>query len=110
MDCKFRENLRIELGYQGVTVKELAARTGIPIASLDCYLGIRGTLPAVDTAVKIAHALQVSVEYLVNNENASTEKTLGKPNLEAQKIIRWVSSLNIEQCKAIHNLVKTFKF
>ena len=71
MDYNFRENLRNELNYQGVTVKELSTRTGIPIASLDCYLGTRATVPSVENAVKIAHELKVSVEYLVMGEDAA---------------------------------------
>ena len=108
MGCNFGKNLRNELDYQGVTVKELSAKTGIPIASLDCYLGTRATVPAVDTAVKIARTLQVSVEYLVNGEMASTENSLNKTRREAQEIIRWIGSLNSEQCRAILNLVKNF--
>ncbi|GMO64182.1 MAG: hypothetical protein Ta2A_11700 [Treponemataceae bacterium] len=62
----FRENLRYELDYQDLTVKELSVKTNIPKATLDCYLGARATLPTVDVAVKIATVLGVSVEYLVN--------------------------------------------
>jgi transcriptional regulator with XRE-family HTH domain len=65
MASSFRVNLREELDYQNVTVKELSAKTGIPKATLDCYLGARANLPTVDAAVKIAQALGVTVEYLV---------------------------------------------
>ena len=68
MTNNFRDNLRSELNFQDITIKELSARTGIPIPSLDCYLGSRATMPSVDTAYKIAHALQVSVEYLLVGE------------------------------------------
>ena len=109
MNCNFRENLRNELNYQGITVKELSARTGIPIGTLDCYLGTRATVPSVDTAVKIARSLQVSVEYLVIGENINNEILQGKPSREVQDIIRWITSLNSEQCRAILKLIKTFK-
>jgi transcriptional regulator with XRE-family HTH domain len=109
MSYNFRENLRTELDYQGVTVKELSTKTGIPIASLDCYLGTRATVPSVDAAVKIAQSLRVSVEYLVIGENKNTDKLPGKPSREAQEIIRWVGSLNNEQCRAILKLMQTFK-
>ena len=107
MKCNFRENLRGELKYQGVTIKELSARTGIPVASLDCYLGARATVPSVDTAVKIAKALKVSVEDLVIGENTNIEKS--KPSREAQEIAHWAKSLNIEQCKAVLKLINIFK-
>jgi transcriptional regulator with XRE-family HTH domain len=108
MGYNFRENLRNELDYQGVTVKELSSRTGIPIASLDCYLGTRSTVPSVDAAVKIAQSLKVSVEYLVIGENKNTDKLPNKPSREAQEIIRWLGSLNHEQCRAILKLLHSF--
>ena len=61
----FKENLRNELDFQGLTVKELAARTGIIKGTLDNYLGVRSSIPPADIAVRIAKALNVSVEYLV---------------------------------------------
>ncbi|MBR1536800.1 MAG: helix-turn-helix transcriptional regulator [Treponema sp.] len=65
MEWDFKTNLRNELDYQGLTVKELSAKTGIPKPTLSCYLSSRRTMPTADVAVKIAEALNVSVEYLV---------------------------------------------
>ncbi|GMO64180.1 MAG: helix-turn-helix transcriptional regulator [Treponemataceae bacterium] len=65
MNANFKEILRSELDFQGLTVKELSAKTDIPKATLDCYLGARSSIPPADVAVKIASALGVSVEYLV---------------------------------------------
>ena len=109
MGFYFRENLRSELDFQGITVKELSARTGIPIASLDCYLGARATVPSVDAAFKIAQALQVSVEYLVVGEKATKEGPLKTPRKEARDIILWIESLSSEQCRAINKLIAAFK-
>ena len=108
MGKSFRENLRSELNYQGVTVKELSARTGIPIATLDCYLGTRANVPSVDSAFKIARALQVSVEYLLVGEETSMEHPPPNNNKEVQNIIRRVKTLDNEQCKAILNLISSF--
>jgi transcriptional regulator with XRE-family HTH domain len=109
MKYNFKENLRNELDYQGITVKELSVRTGIPIASLDCYLGSRETVPSVVAAVKIAQALDVTVEYLAIDQNVSTtrfDKKLGRETLE---LIKWLENLNMEQSKAVIKLVKAFK-
>jgi len=109
MGNNFRENLRSELNFQDVTIKELSARTGIPIATLDCYLGTRGTVPSVDAAFKIAQALQVSVEYLVAGEDsAKTIPAKRKTSQEARNVIRLIESLNSEQCRAIHNMILVF--
>ncbi|MDD7459653.1 MAG: helix-turn-helix transcriptional regulator [Treponema sp.] len=74
----FRENLRDELDFQGLTVKELSARTGIIKGSLDNYLGVRASIPPADVAVKIARALNVSVEYLVTGERQKTAAHIEK--------------------------------
>ncbi|MCR4712926.1 MAG: helix-turn-helix domain-containing protein [Treponemataceae bacterium] len=67
----FRENLKEVLIYQDITVKELAERTGISKHTLDHYLTKNGSRPQVELAVKIARALNVSVEYLVYGDSAS---------------------------------------
>ena len=66
----FNENLREEISFHNLTVKELAIKTGIPKPTLDHYLGRgkRKSLPSADIAVKLAIALNVSVEYLVTGE------------------------------------------
>jgi len=109
MKYNFKENLRNELDYQGITVKELSARTGIPIASLDCYLGTRATVPSIVAAIKIAQALNVTVEYLAIGKNAGTTRLDKRLGRETQELINWIENLNMEQSKAILKLVKAFK-
>jgi transcriptional regulator with XRE-family HTH domain len=70
----FRENLKSELLYQDMLVKELAVKTGISRHTLDNYLNVRENMPTADIAVKIAKALGVTVEYLVTGEENQTEK------------------------------------
>ena len=66
----FGENLKSELVYKDMLVKELAAKTGISRHTLDNYLNLRKHIPTVDAAVKIANALGVSVEYLTTGKEA----------------------------------------
>ena len=61
----FRENLKEELTYQDIKVKELAEMTGISKHTLDHYLATNGSQPQAELAVKIAQALHTSVEDLV---------------------------------------------
>jgi len=105
----FRKNLRRELDYQGILVKELSVKTGIPIATLDCYLGTRATVPSVEAAIKIAKALQVSVEYLVIGDNSETKKTPPKHDRETQELIKVMEQLNPAQRKSILYLLQAFK-
>ena len=66
----FKDNLKSELQYKGMLVKELAVESGIKKETIDSYLSARSQLPNVDTGVKIAKALGVSVEYLVTGEDS----------------------------------------
>ena len=70
----FRENLKNELTYSGMLVKELAAQTGIKKHTIDNYLCARGRMPAADVAVRIAGILGVSVEYLINGHEKTENK------------------------------------
>ena len=66
----FKENLKSELIYKDMLVKELAAKTGISRHTLDNYLNVREHIPTIDVAVKIAQALGVSVEYLATGKQS----------------------------------------
>lgn len=70
----FKENLRDELSFQGILVKELSAKSGIAKRTLDNYLRSNESQPTVENAVKIAKALGVTVEYLVTGKNVTNEK------------------------------------
>jgi transcriptional regulator with XRE-family HTH domain len=72
----FRENLKSELTYSGLLVKELAAQAGIKKHTIDNYLCVRGRMPAADVAVRIARVLGVSTEYLVTGQTADNKRPL----------------------------------
>ena len=61
----FRENLKNELSYNSILVKELAAVSGVHKRTIDKYLTEQSSIPSAENAVKIAQALGVTVEYLV---------------------------------------------
>lgn len=61
----FKENLKNEMDYQDMQLKELALKTGISKNTLGNYLTGHNSLPNAASAVKIAAALGVSVEYLI---------------------------------------------
>ena len=71
----FRKTLRDELDYQGMTVKELSAKANVAKGALDSYLGKQASMPPADSAVRMAEALGVTVEYLVNGHDSIREKT-----------------------------------
>lgn len=64
----FTNRLRSEIEYLGINRKGFAAKAGIKLRALDTYLGPQQSIPPADTAVKMAAALGVSVEYLVTGK------------------------------------------
>lgn len=71
----FAENVKFEMDFQDIQMKELSIKTGISKNTLDKYLFGKKVQPGVENAVKIAIALGVSVEYLVFGDFKSGEKS-----------------------------------
>jgi len=103
----FKENLKSELAYQDMLVKELAAQSGISKSTLDNYLSVRGYMPSADAAVKIARTLGVSVEYLVTGEEKSREKSSLGP--EIRSLVQNFKLLSEEDRKMITAIMHLFK-
>lgn len=104
----FKENLKSELEYQGMLIKELAAKCGISRNTVNNYLTGHNSLPTADTAVKIAEALGVSVEYLVNGSESVKSSSI-PVSPKYRKIIDDLSSLDDLDLEAVENLVFTLK-
>jgi transcriptional regulator with XRE-family HTH domain len=95
----FGENLKQELLYKGILKKELAAKAGVHKRAIDTYVRTRASMPPADTAVKIAKALGVTVEYLVTGEDSSKSK-------ELSGITRSILNLNKRDQKLIALMVR----
>jgi transcriptional regulator with XRE-family HTH domain len=93
----FRENLKAELAYSGMLVKELAAKSGVNKYSIDNYLNARGQLPSIEAGVRIARALGVSAEYLVTGEENGPAHTMTTEARELHAIARLASQLDSKQ-------------
>ncbi len=61
----FEENLHEAIKIMGITTKELSAKTGIKEDTISSYLKTNGAMPTAEKAVKLADALNTSVEFLV---------------------------------------------
>ena len=88
----FKDRLREEIEYKGLSVKELANLVNISYSTMLSYIDARGTLPNVETAVKIAGALGVTVEYLVNGTGSVTVQPLEFMEKDFLKIYTKLSS------------------
>ena len=80
----FKERLRDEIEYRGFLVKEVSAAVGISNSTFLSYIDARGVLANVETAVKIAKFLGVTVEYLVDGK--PIYKNNEDPNTQSEKI------------------------
>ena len=88
----FKDRLREEIEYKGLSVKELANLVNISYSTMLSYIDARGTLPNVETAVKIAGVLGVTVEYLVNGTGSVTVQPLEFMEKDFLKIYTKLSS------------------
>lgn len=82
----FKERLREEIEYRGLLVKEVSAALGISNSTFLSYIDARGVLPNVETAVKIAKYLGVTVEYLVDGELKSKNQVTSSTQSEKIKL------------------------
>ena len=82
----FRENLKEELSFQDIKVKELAFRTGINRRTIDNYLRENTSQPTAENAVKIAQALGVTVEYLVTGIPAQQNDIITRNDNSEQQL------------------------
>ena len=105
----FRENLKAELLYTGMLVKELAAKTGLKKHTIDNYLSVRGRMPSADVAVKIASALGISVEYLITGNDTSINNNSMNFPPEIRQIARNAEKLKPENRKIVLLLIETLK-
>jgi len=97
----FRDNFKQELNLTGLMVKELAAASGVQKRALDTYLlSENASMPPADTAVKIARALGVSVEYLVTGEETAIPA-------DARQTVRNLLQLDKKNRKVVAVLVNT---
>jgi len=104
----FKENLKRELGYSGVLVKELASRSGVNRRTIDNYLNTHNAMPSADVAVRIAGALGVTVEYLITGHKKK-ETNLSSFSSEPRVVLKNLETLNKRDRKIVLNLIKSLQ-
>ena len=102
----FSKRLRSEIEYLGLNQKEFAAKAGIKKRALDAYLGAQQSMPPADTAVKIAAALGLSVEYLVTGKEYRQTVDIS-PYLQFRDILDDLAVLPVEILDPIKAMIKT---
>jgi transcriptional regulator with XRE-family HTH domain len=102
----FRDNLRETLAFVGMEQKELAAKTGLSLKTIENYVKRDSSLPTVDKAVTIAQALGVTVEYLIAGKKTNKETIPAIPP-QHKEILDTVSKLNKTNYEVITAVAKT---
>ena len=108
----FWNNVLIELDYLGITNKSLAEKCGFDASNIGRGIKL-GSAPSVETAVKIAKVLNVSVEYLVTGSDSNF--TIGQNKEDIQllhkysNILKDLDSLPEQAKKPIINLIENLK-
>jgi len=105
----FKENLKSELMYKGMMVKELSAVTKIKRHTLDNYLNTHNAKPNAETAVKIARALGVTVEYLVTGREFIDMTQVASFPDDLRSIIEIGGQLNKKNRKLALAILETIK-
>ena len=95
----FKENLQDEIAYQGLMVKELAAKAGLQPSSISNYLKKNSSVPSADIAVKIAKALGVSVEYLVTGDEPLCSTT------EVRRLAEKIALMSVRDRRCVAALI-----
>ncbi|MBR5964817.1 MAG: helix-turn-helix transcriptional regulator [Treponema sp.] len=113
----FWQNVDNELKFQCMERKELAARADFDVS----YIGKgirRNSVPAADLALRIANALNVSLEFLLDlpaNKKLPNAKTSNETNLAVRmyhkhsKTITALDSLSEKEQKTVFDLIQTIK-
>jgi transcriptional regulator with XRE-family HTH domain len=105
----FRENLKSQLKYSGMLVKELAALSGIKKKTIDSYLLAQGYSPSVEAAVSIAKVLDVSVEYLVTGTDSKNESPLASIPQDIREIVITLKKLNSKDRQIVLEIAEMLK-
>lgn len=104
----FKENLKAELAYQNILVKELASISGVSRRTIDNYLREDGSIPSAEAAVRIAGALGVTVEYLISGSEWQGRNT-SPPFPDRQLILKNLETLNGRDRKIVLALINSLR-
>ena len=105
MEQTFKEGLRSLLDNKGLYVKELAAKTNMSKRSIDNYLGGQTSMPPADVAVRIAKALDTTVEYLVTGIKSPSGIVIAPEDIELIKKIHLLDDIDK---KVVEDLIQSF--
>lgn len=100
----FWKKVDSELAYLGKTRKELAAAVGFDATNIS--FGIkRNSVPAADTALRVARFLGVSLEYLLDMNEPESQSSSNPQIAEIENCLRRFSQSDLNAILAVVNAV-----
>lgn len=108
----FKENLKEAMYCKNLTTVQLAALTDINSGTISSYLKTKNSMPPVDKALRLAKALDVSVDFLVNGFEEKTESSIQQKSpfsIEVFKIAQKMNGLEKEDLTIISSIIDLLK-
>lgn len=101
----FNQRLKDLIKEKNLLQKEFAAKAGVKKRALDMYLGAQTSMPPADVAVKIAKALDTTVEYLVTGIESASGIVIAPEDIELIKKIHLLDDIDK---KVVEDLIQSF--
>ena len=104
----FNENLKEAMYCKNLTTEQLATLTEINSGTISNYLKTKGSMPPADKALKLAKALDVSVDFLVNGFDSKTESSIQQKSpfsIDVFKIAQKMDTLDKDRLAIISSMI-----
>lgn len=108
----FNENLKEAMYCKNLTTIQLSNLTDINSGTISNYLKTKGSMPPADKALKLAKALDVSVDFLINGFDTKSESSIQQKSpfsIEVFKIAQKMDSLDKDELTIINSMVDLLK-
>ena len=108
----FKENLKEAMYCKNLTTIQLAEMTDINSGTISSYLKTKNSMPPVDKALKLAKALDVSIDFLVNGFDEKTESSIQQKSpfsIEVFKIAQKMDGLEKDELAIITSMIDLLK-
>ncbi|MBQ3669954.1 MAG: helix-turn-helix transcriptional regulator [Treponema sp.] len=108
----FNENLKEAMYCKNLTTLQLADLTEINSGTISNYLKTKGSMPPADKALKLAQALDVSVDFLVNGFDSKSPSSIQQKSpftADVYRLAQDLSNLRKEELNAIKGIIKILK-
>ena len=108
----FKENLKEAMYCKNLTTVQLAALTDINSGTISSYLKTKNSMPPVDKALRLAKALDVSIDFLVNGFDSKTESTIQQKSpfsIEVFSIAKKMDGMEKDELALVTGLVELLR-